>query len=184
MAMPVRDLQKIVYASLMAALIAVGAYIHVPIGPVPIVLQNLFVLLAALLFGPRWALASMGIYLFVGAMGIPVFSGGRGGLAHFLGPTGGYLIGFTVSAFVTGYISQSGNQRRAFDIAAVVLGSLVVYVFGVPWLKMVTGMTWTKAALAGMLPFLPGDAVKAAGAVVLARALRPVLNRQTESAST
>ncbi len=60
MAMPVRDLQKIVYASLMAALIAVGAYIHVPIGPVPIVLQNLFVLLAALLFGPRWALASMG----------------------------------------------------------------------------------------------------------------------------
>ncbi|NSW87104.1 MAG: biotin transporter BioY, partial [Syntrophobacteraceae bacterium] len=77
--MPVRDLQKIVYASLMAALIAVGAYIHVPIGPVPIVLQNLFVLLAALLFGPRWALASMGIYLFVGAMGIPVFSGGRGG---------------------------------------------------------------------------------------------------------
>jgi len=176
--MPVRQLQQIVYASLMAALIAVGAYVHIPVGPVPIVLQNLFVFLAGLLLGSRWGLASMGIYLLVGAIGIPVFSGGRGGIAHFMGPTGGYLIGFAVSAFLAGFISERFSNRRFGDVAAVSAAVLVAYVFGVPWLKFVTGMTWTKACVAGMAPFLPGDVLKAAAAVFLAKSLRPVLDRQ------
>jgi len=104
--MHVNELQRIAYTSLMAALIAVGAYIAIPIPivPVPIVLQNLFVLLAGLLLGSRWGLASMGLYLLAGSIGLPVFSGGRGGLAHFLGPTGGYLIGFAVEAWLVGFI--------------------------------------------------------------------------------
>lgn len=181
--MPVAQLQKTVYASLMAALIAVGAYIHIPVGPVPIVLQNLFVLLAGLLLGSRWGLASMGIYLLVGAMGMPVFYGGRGGIAHFMGPTGGYLIGFAVCSFVAGAISERFGNRRWGDIVAVIAASLLVYVFGVPWLKTVTGMAWGKALLAGMAPFLLGDVVKAAAAVVLARTLRPMLRNRLETAS-
>ena len=173
----VDQLQRIVTASLMAALIAVGAYLAIPIGPVPIVLQNLFVLLAALLLGGRWGLAAVGIYLLVGAIGLPVFSGGKGGLAHFMGPTGGYLVGFAVCAYVTGSLTERGSGRTAADIAAVVVGSLLVYACGIPWLKAVTGMPWQKAFMVGMVPFLIGDLLKAAAAILLARSLRPLINR-------
>lgn len=181
--MQVKQLQMMVYSSLMAALIAVGAYLHIPVGPVPIVLQNLFVLLAALLLGGRWALIAMSIYLLVGAMGIPVFAGAKGGLAHFMGPTGGYLAGFAVCAFVTGTISERSNGSLAVNAIAVVVGSLLVYAFGVPWLKLVTGMSWAKAATVGMLPFLIGDAIKATSAVLLARAVRPLVWRQIQTVS-
>lgn len=179
--MPIGQLQRIVTSSLMAALIAVGAYIHIPIGPVPIVLQNLFVFLAGLLLGSRWGTASVGIYLVVGAVGIPVFSGGRGGIAHFMGPTGGYLISYIASAFLAGFISERFPSRRFGDIAAVAVAVLVVYLFGVPWLKFVTGMDWTKALIAGMAPFLPGDVLKAVATVFLAKALRPIVNRQMDA---
>jgi biotin transport system substrate-specific component len=184
--MQVKELQKAVHASLLAALIAVGAYIAIPIPivPVPIVLQNLFVLLAGLLLGSRWGLASMGLYLLAGSMGIPVFSGGRGGLAHFLGPTGGYLVGFAVCAYVTGFISERFKRGITTDIAAVVAGSLAAYLLGVPWLKLVTGMEWTNACLLGMAPFLIGDAIKAATAVIVARAVRPMLAHSLETVST
>ncbi|NLJ26720.1 MAG: biotin transporter BioY [Deltaproteobacteria bacterium] len=162
---------------------AVGAYIPIPIGPVPIVLQNLFVLLAGLLLGGRWGFTSIGIYLLVGAVGMPVFTGGKGGVAHFIGPTGGYLIGFALCAFVTGWISEKASGRTSYDILAVITGSLLVYACGVPWLKAVTAMSWNKALVAGMLPFLMGDALKAALAVILARAIRPVLHRQLEAVS-
>lgn len=179
----VSELQKIVYTSLMASLIAVGAYIAIPlpIVPVPIVLQNLFILLAGLLLGSRWGLATMGLYLLAGSMGIPVFAGGKGGLAHFLGPTGGYLVGFAVCAWITGFISERLRPRGYADIVAVAAGVLVVYVFGVPWLKAVTGMEWTKAVLLGMTPFLPGDAIKATAAVLIARAVRPALGQSLEA---
>ncbi len=183
--MHVKEIQKLVYTSLFAALIAVGAYMAVPIPivPVPIVMQNLFILLAGLLLGSRYGVASMGLYLLVGSMGIPVFAGGKGGLAHFLGPTGGYLIGFTVCAWLTGFISERFRGRLRADITAVVIGSLTVYVFGVPWLKVVTGMDWTKAVLLGMAPFLIGDAIKATAAILVARAVRPVLERSMDLSS-
>ena len=172
-----RQLQLIVYASLMAALISVGAYLTVPIpiGPIPLVLQNLFVFLAGLLLGSRWGLASVGIYLLVGAIGLPVFVGGTGGLAHFLGPTGGYLFGFAAAAFVIGYLAERLRDYVVGDVVAVVAGVLMVFLFGVPWLKLVTRMSWEKALLVGMLPFLPGDAIKAVAAVLLARAIRPMM---------
>ncbi|MBM4305777.1 MAG: biotin transporter BioY [Deltaproteobacteria bacterium] len=182
--MPIEKLRMIVLASLMAALMAVGAYIHIPIGPVPIVLTNLFVLLSGLLLGSRWGLASVGLYLLVGAIGMPVFYGGKGGFAHILGPTGGYLFGFAFSAWMTGFISERFRHSLIGGIIGVIIGSLAVYCFGVPWLKTITKMSWNKAWMVGMLPFLLGDALKAAVAIVLARAVRPMLNRQTQTAST
>lgn len=179
--MPIDKLQRIVYASLIAALTAVGAYIHVPIGLVPVVLQNLFVLLAGLLLGSRWGIMSIGIYLLVGAIGLPVFSGGGGGIAHFAGPTGGYLLGFALAAFVTGFIAERSAERAAGYILAVIAGSIMIYICGVPWLKVVTGMSWTKAAMVGMVPFLAGDIVKATVALILARSIRPVLRRRLQT---
>ncbi len=181
--MSIEKLRWIVLASLMAALTAVGAYIYVPIGPVPIVLSTLFVILSGLLLGSRWGPTSMALYLLVGAIGIPVFAGGKGGFAHFLGPTGGYLIGYVLASWITGFISERSRGLTTLDILAVVVGSLAIYGLGVPWLKMVTQMSWQKTLIAGVLPFLIGDAVKAFVVLILARAIRPVLKRQLPSPS-
>jgi biotin transport system substrate-specific component len=178
--MPVDQLRRTVLASLMAALAAVGAYLYVPVGPVPIVLTTLFVLLSGLLLGSRWGLISMGLYLLIGAMGLPVFAGGRGGFPHFLGPTGGYLLGYLLSAWVTGMISERAQGLLIREIAAVVAGGLAVYLPGVSWLKVVTRMSWTQALMLGMVPFLIGDAMKASVALMLARAVRPILKRAGE----
>jgi biotin transport system substrate-specific component len=179
--MPVDKLRQTVLASLMAALTAVGAYIYVPVGPVPIVLTTLFVLLSGLLLGSRWGLASMAVYLLVGAIGMPVFAGGRGGFPHFFGPTGGYLFGYALSAWVTGLVSERSRGLLVIEIAAVVAGAVSIYLVGVPWLKGVTQMSWTKAVMVGMVPFLIGDTLKASAALILARAVRPILNRQLQS---
>jgi biotin transport system substrate-specific component len=179
--MSIEKLRWMVLASLMAALTAVGAYIHVPIGPVPIVLSTLFVLLAGLLLGSRWGLTSMGLYLLVGAIGIPVFAGGKGGFAHFFGPTGGYLFGYVLASWITGFISERARGLLILDIFAVLVGSLAIYGLGIPWLKMVTQLSWPKTLMVGVVPFLIGDAVKASVAIILARAIRPVLKRQLQS---
>ena len=92
-----------------------------------------------------------------------------------MGPTGGYLLGYLPAVFFTAWISEKGGQRTWTDIAAMICCSLLVYGCGVPWLKLVTGMTFTKALTVGMLPFLLGDALKIAAAVPVVRALRPVI---------
>lgn len=165
-----------VYAALMAALTAAGAYIAIPIGPVPIVLQNLFIMLAGLLLGGRWGLISVAVYLLAGAVGLPVFAGGTGGVGKFVGPTGGYLLGFGAAAYLIGIISESGRGRVTIDVLAMVAGTLIIYAFGVSWLKVVTGISFSKALTVGMLPFLIGDALKIAAAIPIARALRPMMD--------
>jgi biotin transport system substrate-specific component len=172
------DLKMTVYASLFAALTAVGAFIAIPIGPVPIVLQNLFIFLAGLLLGPKWGTASVAIYLFAGALGLPVFAGGTGGAIRFAGPTGGYLIAFLPAVLIIGLISRMGRGRVVFDITAMVVGTLVIYALGAAWLGKVTGFDFDKALAVGVTPFLVGDAVKMAAAVPIARALRPMMWRE------
>ena len=171
-----QQLKRMVYAALMAALTAAGAYIAIPVGPVPIVLQNLFIMLAGLLLGGRWGLISVAVYLLAGAVGLPVFAGGTGGVGKFVGPTGGYLLGFAAAAYLIGIISESGRGRVAIDVIAMVAGTLIIYAFGVSWLKVVTGISFSKALTVGMLPFLIGDALKIAAAIPIVRALRPMMD--------
>lgn len=171
---PRNSLLMSVAASLFAALMAVGAYVTIPVGPVPIVLQNLFVFLAALMLPPRWAVSSVGVYLLAGVVGLPVFSGGGAGLGHFAGPTGGYLVSYLPASALIAAVSRAGGARTAMDGAAVAAGGLCVYAVGVPWLKTALGLDWSAALAAGMLPFLAGDAVKAAAAVGAARLVRPL----------
>ncbi|KGO33664.1 MAG: biotin transporter BioY [Desulfoprunum sp.] len=170
------DLHRLVLASLLAALIAVGGYIVIPIGPVPIVLQNLFVLVAALLLGSRWAAASVAVYLLAGACGLPVFAGGGGGLGHLFGPRGGYLFGFLIAAWVVGRISETFRQRPVAEIIGMVVGSLIIYAIGVPWLQMMFGLGLGKALAVGMYPFIPGDIVKIAAAYAIVKGVRPLLH--------
>ncbi len=174
---PPEQLRMMVYASLLAALIAAGAYLAIPIGPVPIVLQNLFVLLSGLLLGPRWGIASVSIYLLAGALGLPVFAGGVGGIGRFAGPTGGYLLGFLPAVYIIGLISNKAGGRMVFDVIAMVCGSIIIYIIGVSWLKILTNMTLAKTLVVGMYPFLPGDILKIAAAIPIAKALRPVIKK-------
>jgi biotin transport system substrate-specific component len=169
------ELRKLVLASMMAALIAVGGYLAIPIGPVPMVLQNLFVLVAALLLGSRWASASVAVYLLAGACGLPVFASGSGGLGHLLGPRGGYLFGFLAAAYVVGLISEKSGKRPVFEIIGMLIGSLMIYAIGVPWLKMVLGLSFGKALALGMYPFLIGDALKIVAAFFIVRSTRPLV---------
>ncbi len=174
----VSELKMMVYSSLFASLTVVGAYIAIPLplSPAPIVLQNLFVLLAGLLLGKKWGTASVAIYLLAGAAGLPVFAGGTGGIAHFAGPTGGYLVGFVPAAFVIGVFSDKKNSGPLFDVIAMIAGSLIIYAMGIFWLKIYTGFSFLKTVIVGMVPFLPGDALKIAAAVFIAKRLRPVMN--------
>ncbi len=168
-------LRPMVHAALFAALTAVGAFLFVPIGPVPIVLQNMFVFLAGLLLGSRWGLASVAVYLLAGLCGLPVFAGGTGGIGRFLGPTGGFLLGYLPAVFLIGSIAERRSGRMPWDVVAMLLGSAALYACGVAWLVVVTKMTFAKAAAVGMLPFLPGDALKIAAAALIARAVRPIM---------
>jgi biotin transport system substrate-specific component len=169
------SLRPLVYASLFAALTAVGAYISVPIGPVPIVLQNMFVFLAGLLLGSRWGLASLAVYLLAGACGLPVFAGGTGGIARLAGPTGGFLLGYLPVVFWVGWIAERRPGRVLWDVAAMICGTALLYACGVPWLRMVTGIPLSKALAVGMLPFLVGDALKIGAAALIAKSVRPLM---------
>jgi biotin transport system substrate-specific component len=179
---PSDSLKMMVYASLLAALTAAGALIVIPVpfSPVPIVLQNLFILLSGLLLGPKWGVAGVGVYLFAGACGLPVFSGGTGGIGKFVGPTGGYLIGFLPAVYVVGVISKKTGGRLVFDIPAMICGTLIIYVLGVSWL--VYGYAGKEMGLwkglgVGMIPFLPGDVLKICAAGIIAKTVRPILQR-------
>lgn len=170
-------LHMTVYSALFGALITAGAFLAVPLGPVPIVLQNFFVLLTGLLLGSRWGLFSVGVYLLAGACGLPVFAGATGGLGRLFGPTGGYLFGYLPAVWVVGALSERLGHKAGGDLLALIGGTVIVYACGVPWLRGVTAMGWTQALTVGMIPFLPGDALKIAAAIPVARTLRPLINR-------
>ena len=174
-AVPSDQLKMMVYTSLFVALIAVGAFIIIPIGPVPIVLQNMFVLLAAIILGPVWGISCLTIYLLIGLAGFPVFAGGTSGIGKIMGPTGGYLLGYLPCVLVTAWTSKILGSKIGTDILAMLVGSLIVYGAGVSWLATVSGMGFQKALVVGMYPFIIGDIIKIVAAAFIARYLRKII---------
>lgn len=144
-------------------LIAVCARISFPVpwSTVPITGQTFAILLTGALLGSRLGALSVLAYLAEGAMGLPVFAYGLGGVAVLSGPTGGYLMGFVPAAFVVGYLCERGWGRRPWTAAiAMLAGSVVLYIFGLSWLAhFVPGNTLLAA---GLTPFIPGDLTKIA----------------------
>ncbi|MGE4504231.1 MAG: biotin transporter BioY [Desulfovibrionaceae bacterium] len=168
----VASLHRLVWTALLAATVAAGAFFIIHVGPVPISMQVLFVLLAGFVLGPAQGAVCLLLYLAAGALGLPVFSGGRGGLGHMMGPTGGYLLGFVLAAVLAGLATRGRGQLGWLRGAAFGgLGVLAVYAVGVPWLKVAIGADWTKALALGCWPFLPGAVLKTAGAVACYRLL-------------
>lgn len=172
------DLRRTVFIALFTALIIIGGYIAFPIpfSPVPIVLADFFVVLAGLCLGASGAV-SVGLFLFLGALGLPVFAGGKSGLAIFMGPTGGFLIGYLLGALACGWLSHLGKPSRIKDLTAVILANLIVFSIGMPWLKVILKVSWDRALALGLLPFLPGNLIKMAAAFVLIQIARPVLRQ-------
>jgi biotin transport system substrate-specific component len=164
-------------AALFAALIAAGAFISIPLplSPVPVVLQNLFSLLAGLVLGPALGAAAVGLYLAAGILGAPVFAGAGGGIARLLGPTGGFLLGYLLCALTAGFIAGPPRQGEVLSrrrlILAILVGLLVIYGPGLIRLRFALG-SWGKALGAGFIPFIPGDILKGCAAAFAAPRLR------------
>jgi len=173
-------LMRIAFTALFAALTAAGAFIAIPVGPVPIVLQNLLALLSGLVLGPVLGSAAVGLYLLAGLLGFPVFSGGGGGIARFAGPTGGYLVGYLLAALAAGLIvgrPKANASVKVFQlrvIIAVLAGFIVIYVPGLIWLKTRLNLDWIKTFITGFIPYIPGDALKGIAAVLIAPRLRRI----------
>lgn len=169
-----RPSQIITGISLFTALMVAGAYLRVPLGPVPIVLTNLFAVAAGIILGPAAGAAAVGLYLMLGALGLPVFSQG-GGAALLIGPTGGFFLGYLTAAVLGGFLVRRGRPSLPKDSLAIVLSFLIIYLPGLPWLQRSLELTWSRTLVIGALPFLPGDLLKAVVLIVLLRKLRIAL---------
>ena len=166
--------------ALMAAFTAVAAQIAIPLEPVPFTLQVLAVVLTGLLLGPRYGALAMAIYLLVGAVGIPVFAGFRGGLGVLVGDTGGYLLAYPLAAALAGVAAgavANAPRRRAL-IVGFLWGSLalaVIYALGATWLAVLAGLSPGAALVSGVLPFVVFDLIKVGLANLVAVAVAPAI---------
>lgn len=158
-------MRPLVLAFAGSLLLTVSAKFQVPFYPVPMTLQPLVVLLLGVALGSRLGLATVLLYLAQGAAGLPVFAGTpeKGiGLAYMVGPTGGYLLGFALAAFITGWLAERGFDRsRIGTLAAMGAGMAVMYAAGLLWLGVFVGYNANLFAL-GLTPFILGDALKIA----------------------
>ncbi len=169
------DYKRLTRVALFVVLFVVGSYSVVPIGPVPIVLTNLFIFLAILLLDLRLSLFAVAIYIVLGALGLPVFSLGKGGIAVILGPTGGYIVGFLLCVTVGGLLKKVLPQNLAGYIVITILSGIAIYPSGLIWLKASIGAdwSWSKTLAIGCYPFLLGDLLKAVLASILAKMSAP-----------
>jgi biotin transport system substrate-specific component len=156
--------------ALFTALIAVGALVTVPIGPVPFTLQVFAVLLAGIVLGPRFGLLAVTAYLALGLV-VPVYAGGASGAGVLIGPTGGYLVGFLPGVVVVGLLAGGDAASLPRLAAAGLAGLLPVYGVGATWLALQLGLSAGEAIALGVLPFVTFDAAKALLAAAAGRAL-------------
>lgn len=173
------SLRTLVLTALMAALIAVLSLLPgIPLGPVPITLQTLGVMLTGIVLGARGGALALGLYLLVGAVGAPVFAGGSGGLHVFAGPTVGFLIGFVLAAFVIGLLTERTRNLSVVKLFVYNLlgGVLLVNVVGALIMAPIVKMT-PVAALIYCTRFVPGDVLKAAIAAVVGLAVVKALRK-------
>lgn len=146
-----------------ALFVILCARIYIPVLPVPFTGQTFGVLLVGGALGFRRGLAALLLYLAIGAIGVPVYSEGRAGIAVIQGATGGYLVGFVIAAAVVGRLAELGWDRRIGGaLAMMAIGTAIIYAIGVPWLKVALGLSWPDAVAGGMTKFLIWDAAKLA----------------------
>jgi len=176
-------------AMVTALIIVLGFFPGIPVGfiPVPIILQNMGIFLAAELLGRKYGTMAVGLFLGLVALGLPLLSGGRGGAAVFLGPTGGYLVAWLLAPLLIGTLIKMTRATESgywwLEVGIVWLaGILFIDVVGAGWLAIQSHMT-LSAALLSNLAFIPGDLIKATLAVFIARRVRAVVDFGITTAS-
>ncbi len=147
--------------------VSLMAQITVPLYPVPITGQTLAVLLVGASYGARRASLSMGLYVLIGCLGVPVFAGESAGMSVIIGPTGGYILGFILSGAVLGHLAQKKGWGQSVRSALplFLIGQTLIFTLGVSWLAFQIGLP--KAIQFGLLPFMPGAVIKLSLATVL-----------------
>lgn len=166
------NVQEMVLIAVMAAVTCILGPLSVPIGIVPISLTNFAVYLAIYVLGCKRGTVSYIVYLLIGLVGVPVFSGFSGGVGKLFGPTGGYLIGFIFMALICGWCIDKFQCKLVPSFIGMVLGTVMCYVFGTAWLAFQASMSFSAALAAGVLPFIPGDLAKIVIAAVIGPQLR------------
>lgn len=183
--------RNMVFIAVMAALICIAAPFSVPIGPIPISLATFAIYLAGGILGAKKGTVAVVVYILLGAVGLPIFSGGEGGLQKLFGVTGGYIIGYIPCVLITGlFVDLFFKKRttiknkflnwlsRAWAVpVGMVLGTVVLYAFGTAWFIIARGVTFEVAMAGCVYPFIPGDLIKIACATVLTIALRDRLSK-------
>ncbi len=171
-----RNIRYAVLAFAGSALIALCAQISVPFFPVPLTLQTFAVFLIGLSFGWRLGGITVALYLLEGALGLPVFAGGKGGLIVFMGPTAGYLYGMTIAAAVIGFFAEFGYNKSYFkSLISLLVGTFIIFLFGVGYLGSVIG--YDKALAGGLYPFIPSEFFKIGLAVIIIPSITRYINK-------
>ena len=176
-------LKKVVFVSLFAAIIAVCGFISIPVPgtPIPIVLQNMLVVITGGILGPVLGICSTLLFLALGAIGLPIFSGGSGGIARFMGPTGGFLYGYALATLVTGLILRKPRVDKKTPlwlvIIAVICGFVVMYVPGVIHFMLTLDKTFKDTMILCVIPYIPFDLFKIVISIFLLTGLRKQVAR-------
>lgn len=162
--------------ALLIAMNCISAYLVIPLpfSQSPLALQTLVVNLVAFLLPPKQAAITMLAYLFIGLIGVPVFTAGAAGPGKLFGPTGGYIIGFAVAAVLISWLKGKKYDFKRYSLVSILVGMPTMYVLGAIQLQFLTGMPWSAVLLSGVIPFIPLDIVKCLGAAALARPVRQI----------
>ena len=171
-----RRIKFMVTAAIMTAVLCVLGPLSLPIGPVPISLTNLVIYLMLYILDWKRGTAAYLLYLLIGLVGLPVFSGFTGGAAKLVGPTGGYLIGFIPMTILIGLFVDRFAQKRILCIIVMEAATWIAYLLGTAWLAVSAHMTFAAALAAGVIPFIAEDLAK----MILAALLGPVLRKRLE----
>jgi len=173
------NIKQITSIGVMAAAICLLAPLSIPIGPVPISLTNLVIYFSLYILGMKKGTLSYLIYLLIGMVGLPVFSGFTSGPGKLFGPTGGYLIGFIPMAILAGILIDRYTNKKLICLLGMILGTAICYAFGTIWLAYQAHMDFAAAIWAGVIPFIPADLIK----MILAMLIGPQIREQLKLAN-
>lgn len=168
--------------AMFAAIITVSRFVPViPVGPIPIAIQNMMAILSGTVLGSVHGAAAVGLFICAGVLGLPVFSGGMCGLAALTGPTGGYIMGYFLGALIAGiYAGKPCVEKKTSNVKLVIgtiLGYLVVYFIGVIQFMNYSKTSLLNSITVGVIPFLAGDVVKIVLTIIIALKLRPIIGK-------
>lgn len=171
--------KEMALVGMMAAVLCVVSpfSIPIPVSPVPLTLATFVLYLSLYTLGTKKALLSCLIYLLIGFAGLPVFSGFSGGIGKLVGPTGGYMVGYLFLLGVGGFLLNKSGGNVLLQIGSLIAGTLICYAFGTIWLCVQMQLDFAGGLAAGVIPYLPGDAVKILAAAALGQAIARAIRR-------